>query len=426
MRSAASATPPLAPNSLPADVRSPNGVSGASGGERREVEAVHPNQLRQLARGEHGVDVRPAVARHLGPPGLELLGRARHDRHAVDARRVDRLALGEEALDDGPQHLLRALAGGEVRDHVGVELLDELDPARRAARHHRQAGRIAGRQPLHQFRRLLHDREVGGERRVEHAAEAEAAEGGRQRAVHVGARLRAELLGQAHRHRRRVLDDDVACRGRRGRRAPPRAALCSVSAPVGQTATHCPQLTQLLTFSPSSNAGPTCARLPRPMKSMAPTVWISSHTRTHLPHRMHLAGSRTIDGLATSICARRPAAEVAAPTHAELLRQRLQLAVAAARAVEAVVRVVGEQQLDERLARVDRARRVRPHLHARRHREGAARHEARAGPRRPRRTCGRRRSAAAPRSGTASGWRLPRAAPPRGSSRRPARPPFGR
>ncbi len=31
MRSAASVTPPLAPNSLPADVRSPNGVSGASG-----------------------------------------------------------------------------------------------------------------------------------------------------------------------------------------------------------------------------------------------------------------------------------------------------------------------------------------------------------------------------------------------------------
>ena len=60
---------------------------------------------------------------------------------------------------------------------------------------------------------------------------------------------------------------------------------------------HWPQLMQLETFSPSSKAVPILAREPRPMKSMAATPWTSSQTRTHLPHRMHLAGSRTIDGL---------------------------------------------------------------------------------------------------------------------------------
>ena len=67
---------------------------------------------------------------------------------------------------------------------------------------------------------------------------------------------------------------------------------------------HWPQLTQLATFSPSSKAVPTCVRLPRPTKSIAETPWISSQTRTHRPHRMHLAGSRTIDGLEVSSCAR--------------------------------------------------------------------------------------------------------------------------
>ena len=78
-------------------------------------------------------------------------------------------------------------------------------------------------------------------------------------------------------------------------------ALVSTSAPTGHTATHCPQLMQLLTLRPSSNAVPMRVLLPRPMKSIAPTACTSSHTRTHLPHRMHFAGSRTIDGLATSM-----------------------------------------------------------------------------------------------------------------------------
>jgi len=75
------------------------------------------------------------------------------------------------------------------------------------------------------------------------------------------------------------------------------AWLRSTSAPVGQIMTHWPQLTQLDTLSPSLKAVPTTVLLPRLMKLMAETPWISSQTRTHLPQRMHLAGSRMIDGL---------------------------------------------------------------------------------------------------------------------------------
>ncbi len=77
--------------------------------------------------------------------------------------------------------------------------------------------------------------------------------------------------------------------------------LRSDSAPVGQTLMHWPQLMQLETFNPSSNAVPILALLPLPMKSIAETPWISSHTLTHLPQRMHFEGSRTMAGLERSM-----------------------------------------------------------------------------------------------------------------------------
>ena len=55
---------------------------------------------------------------------------------------------------------------------------------------------------------------------------------------------------------------------------------------------------------PSLKAVPTKALEPRLMKSMADTPWTSSHTRTHLPHRMHFSGSRTIAGLELSLSMR--------------------------------------------------------------------------------------------------------------------------
>jgi len=88
-----------------------------------------------------------------------------------------------------------------------------------------------------------------------------------------------------------------------------------------------------------------------------------SHTRTHLPHRMHFAGSRTIDGWPRP-CAPASGAEVVAPADAEVRRETLQLALGVPRTVQAVVRVIGEEQFDQRAARVDGARRMGLHLQA--------------------------------------------------------------
>ncbi len=112
------------------------------------------------------------------------------------------------------------------------------------------------------------------------------------------------------------------------------------------------------------------------MKSMAPTVWISSHTRTHLPHRMHLAGSRTIDGLDDVHARTRARPPNSAAAARPVPRPALQLAVAAAHAVQAVVGVIGQQQFDDASCGRRRRGASASAPSCRRHREGAARHQA--------------------------------------------------
>ena len=74
----------------------------------------------------------------------------------------------------------------------------------------------------------------------------------------------------------------------------------SVRAPVGQTLMHWPQLMQEETLRLESKAQPMKESEPRLTKSMQATVCVSSQTRTHLPQRMHLSGSREMDGLEMS------------------------------------------------------------------------------------------------------------------------------
>ena len=64
----------------------------------------------------------------------------------------------------------------------------------------------------------------------------------------------------------------------------------------------CGNIVPIIVYLLHGGAGevPTQVALPRPMKSMAPTPCTSSQTRTHLPQRMHLSGSRTRAGLEVS------------------------------------------------------------------------------------------------------------------------------
>ncbi len=70
----------------------------------------------------------------------------------------------------------------------------------------------------------------------------------------------------------------------------------SCSAPVGHASVHWPQLTQVVSLRSISNGGSTMVSKPRRVKSMAATVCTSSQMRTHRPQRMHLSGSRMIEG----------------------------------------------------------------------------------------------------------------------------------
>ena len=73
-------------------------------------------------------------------------------------------------------------------------------------------------------------------------------------------------------------------------------ARTSCRAPVGHASVHCPQLTQVVSLRSISKGGRTMVLNPRRVKSMAATPWISSQMRTQRPQRMHLSGSRMIEG----------------------------------------------------------------------------------------------------------------------------------
>ena len=78
-------------------------------------------------------------------------------------------------------------------------------------------------------------------------------------------------------------------------------ARTSCRAPVGQASVHWPQFTQVVSLRSISKGGRTMVSKPRRVKSMAATPWISSQMRTHRPQRMHLSGSRMIEGEEKSV-----------------------------------------------------------------------------------------------------------------------------
>ena len=107
-------------------------------GQAVEIDARGVDHLAQLARGEHHVNVADAAGGHLGPLAFVLLRRARHDGN--DEHILGPLVqfIGVIRLGQGPEHLLRRLATGKVRQQVGMEVLEEIDPARRTTGEHRQ------------------------------------------------------------------------------------------------------------------------------------------------------------------------------------------------------------------------------------------------------------------------------------------------
>ena len=137
---------------------------------------------------------------------LELFRRAGHDADDVDIFRVDALLLRPIGLDRRAEHLHGRLAGGEIGDQLGIVVLDKTDPAGRAAGEHGERAPLLD--AVDQLVRLFHNGEVRGEVDVEHLVKAEHAHGGEHLALGIGADGVAEFLADGGAHGGSRRDDD--------------------------------------------------------------------------------------------------------------------------------------------------------------------------------------------------------------------------
>ena len=122
-------TPPEAPKMAAAPVETPSmGSNAPSAGARRAGRLG--DHAAQLPGGEGHVHRHAAVGQPLLlPQYLVLLGGAGHDGHHEDVLGIDARLLGVVGLDQGAEHLLGGLAGGDVVEHVGGVLLQIPHPA---------------------------------------------------------------------------------------------------------------------------------------------------------------------------------------------------------------------------------------------------------------------------------------------------------
>ena len=341
---------------------------GRLGFEFAEVDAVHLKQLRGFAGGQHGVDVLIAVAAEFGTRRFELLGGAGHDRDRVDLLRVDADLFGVARFDDRAEHSLRGFAGREVRKHFGIGGFGELDPAGRAAGEHRQNAAVGD--AVHQFGRLFHNGQVGAERGVEHGVEPDFPQCGVEHAHHVGAERQVELFAERNRNGGRVLYHNVQVRvvqggndllnivlgGERAGRARGHA-LAAVDA-AGDVHSFVERVADER-FRAAADVVEAGDRL---------NVFADAHAaaaKDAFARVAHNRRTRFVDRTVVLF------AGVAVAAHTQLDRKGLQFAAAVPFAVEAVGRMVRQEEFKNGAARFDDARRVGFDLHAVGNRERA-------------------------------------------------------
>ena len=279
----------------------------------------------------------------------------------MDLRVVHTVLLGPVALRKRGEHLLRGLGGREVLREVGGILLHPVGPRRAAAREQRQ--RAALGEALDELSAFLHDRDVGGEVRVEHLVEAEHA----QRRVDLArgelARLQAERLANGDAHGRGDLHEAGLLRI--AQRGPDlRGLVVLVDSAHGAVRGALAALDAGRLHERHAGGG-----LHHGLLAAADEL-----ERPHVLHLLaHLGAAAALDALVGIENDRRrgPVGLVVDDllrerivADAEVGRDVLQLAAARARALEAVVRVVGEDELEHCAANLHDVGIVRKDLHA--------------------------------------------------------------
>ena len=211
-------------------------------GQCGDVHVARADHAHHLAHGEGYIDVADAVrVAHARQRALGLLGRARHDRDHKEALGLHAQDLRIIALGDGAEHLLRRLGRRQTVGELGVAGLDKAHPARAARREHGpvaggvvDVGAIGGRvdlvggrgavigrrcpargiprhalrpQAFEQLGALLHDGEVGREIGVEHILESHTAQRAGQTLDRRVLARKPQLLAPGRAHGGRHLDE---------------------------------------------------------------------------------------------------------------------------------------------------------------------------------------------------------------------------
>ena len=171
-----------------------------------EAESCNADHLGKLAGGQHAVNILIAGCVHLRALALIFLGDAGHDRY--DKHLVARNAhlVCVVGLGDCAEHLLRRLAGGDVRQQIRVGLFHKVDPSRAAGSDHREHAAIL--HAVEQLIALLHDGQVSSEVGVKNLVESKAAQGSYHLAGCNRAARHAKFLADGDTDRRSGLDDD--------------------------------------------------------------------------------------------------------------------------------------------------------------------------------------------------------------------------
>ena len=331
----------------------------------RKVEEVDTGGLDhagELTRGENDIRILAARGLHVLVAGdLVLLGRAGHDGSDVNLVALETVLLGPVGLGESGEHLLRGLRGREVLRKVGSVLLHPVRPCRAAAGDERKLAAI--REALDELRTLLHDRDVGGEVRVEHLLETEHAESrvnlarGKLTRLHAERFTKSDADGRSDLHEAGLLR--VAESG-------PDLGGLVVLVDCADGAVR-----RALTALDARRLGKLDACGGSHDGLLATTDELE---RPHVLHLLaHFSAAAALDALVGIEHERRCGLVHVAVD--DFLRERnladaevssdvLKLAAAGTRALEAVLRMVGEDELENRTAHLDDVRIVRDDLHA--------------------------------------------------------------
>ena len=331
-------------------------------GNGDKVDARLLDHARKLTRGDRHIHILIAGGGHLlAADDLGLLRRAGHDRDHVHLGRIDPLLLGVVGLGERANHGVRRLATGEVRDHVAVELLHEVDPAGAASGDQRQHP-LAVQQARFELGGLFDDGQIGAEVGVEDRLEAHAAKRRIDLAGQVCAHREAKGLAHGHAHRGRNLRDAV--RGRVFQLLPHLHRLVVLHDGPGGAVRGALAATHARRVGQRNVPGCGDARLePAIQEAERPHILVllahldAPAACDALARVQHNAARRVVD------CVFGNDAVQARPRQTKIGGQGLQLAVLVAQAGQALVGVPRQNQLQHRAPHIDDLRRFGQNVH---------------------------------------------------------------